>query len=83
LESATRPDHSACQALVGLENAACRVQANLEAHSNSGLATAIQRLEANVVAHASGLSDVHRSGVDLETRGLEVAAAHGAPVASR
>jgi hypothetical protein len=82
LETATRPDHSACQALVGLENAGCRVQANLEAHPNPGLANAIQRLEANVAAHAAGLSDVRRPGVDLEPGGLGVAAAHGAPVAS-
>lgn len=83
-DGAVAPDHSACEGLIGLENAACRVRANLEAHPNRGLENALSRLEANLAKvdvngggppdHAGGPPD------DVEPRGLEVAAALGAPV---
>jgi len=76
-DGAAAPDHSACEGLTGLENAACRVRANLEAHPNQGLANALSRLEGNLAKAGAG-----RGGPpdDVEPRGLEVAAAHGAPV---
>lgn len=79
IETGTTPDHSACVALTGLENAACRVRANFEAHPNPGLANAIERLEGNASSHRGALP----SRVALDAQGLEVAADHGAPIASR
>lgn len=77
------PDHSACGGLTGLENAACRVEANLEAHPNFGLANAIGRLDANLAAHATRRPDPVASGAAMGARGIDVAVAHGALVAAR
>lgn len=71
------PDHSACRGLTGLENAACRVRANLAAHPNRGLENALSRLESKLASKGS-----NGHGPPDHARGLEVAAAHGAPVAS-
>lgn len=71
------PDHSACPGQTGLENAACRVRANLAAHPNRGLENALSRLESKLTSRGS-----NGHGPPDHARGLEVAAAHGAPAAS-
>lgn len=71
------PDHSACEGLTGLENAACRVRANHEAHPNRGLENALSRLEVNMARVGAGPQGPPDN---VEPRGLEVAAAHGASV---
>jgi hypothetical protein len=72
------PDHSACEGLTGLENAACRVHANFEAHPNRGLENALSRLEGNLAKAGAGSGGPPD---DVEPRWLEVAAAHGAAIA--
>jgi len=68
------PDHSACKGLTGLENAACRVRANLEAHPNPGLERALARLGAKLELGTTGRRPEH-----VQPPGLGIAAAHGPP----
>ena len=76
-DAGVAPDHSGCEGLTGLENAVCRVGANLEAHPNRGLENALSRLEEHLSSRGE---NGHGPPERVEAPGLAIAASHGAAV---